>query len=154
LASLNRAVFWFSPFGLVASRPLWPSCRNLKRLPRRIEVVEDRVFLRRDLLDLMQHASRRQPASKWHGACTVHLRVERISAQPPSARGRVAENGYRTLAVVAPLVIVSAGKPAYRPRGLALLNEGAGGSRRRRARAAARDSTRSAGGGLAVPARG
>jgi BlaR1 peptidase M56 len=125
LASLNRAVFWFSPFA-------WWHLVRLAELAeiisdaQAIEVVEDRVSYAEILLDLMQHA-RQVPASlEMARACTVHLRVERILG----ATVVPARVGWRkrisTLAVVAPLVIVSAGSIAYRtaPR-LALLNDGA-----------------------------
>jgi bla regulator protein blaR1 len=125
LASLNRAVFWFSPFA-------WWHLVRLAELAeiisdaQAIEVVEDRVSYAEILLDLMQHARQAPAGLEMARACTVHLRVERILG----ATAVPARVGWRkrisTLAVVAPLVIVSAGSIAYRtaPR-LALLNEGA-----------------------------
>jgi hypothetical protein len=125
LASLNRAVFWFSPFA-------WWHLVRLAELAeiisdaQAIEVVEDRVSYAEILLDLMQHARQAPAGLEMARACTVHLRVERILG----ATAVPARVGWRkrisTLAVVAPLVIVSAGSIAYRtaPRP-ALLNEGA-----------------------------
>jgi hypothetical protein len=125
LASLNRAVFWFSPFA-------WWHLVRLAELAeiisdaQAIEVVEDRVSYAEILLDLMQHARQAPAGLEMARACTVHLRVERILG----ATAVPARVGWRkrisTLAVVAPLVIVSAGSIAYRtaPRP-ALPNEGA-----------------------------
>jgi beta-lactamase regulating signal transducer with metallopeptidase domain len=125
LASLNRAVFWFSPFA-------WWHLVRLAELAeiisdaQAIEVVEDRVSYAEILLDLMQHARRAPAGLEMARACTVHVRVERILG----ATAVPARVGWRkrisTLAVVAPLVIVSAGSIAYRTApGPALPNEGA-----------------------------
>jgi beta-lactamase regulating signal transducer with metallopeptidase domain len=125
LASLNRAVFWFSPFA-------WWHLVRLAELAeiisdaQAIEVVEDRVSYAEILLDLMQHARQAPSGLEMARACTVHLRVERIlgTADVPARVGW--RKRISTLAVVAPLVIVSAGSIAYRtaPR-MAMLNEGA-----------------------------
>jgi beta-lactamase regulating signal transducer with metallopeptidase domain len=125
LASLNRAVFWFSPFA-------WWHLVRLAELAeiisdaQAIEVVEDRVSYAEILLDLMQHAPKAPAGLEMARACTVHVRVERILG----AAAVPARVGWRkrisTLAVVAPLVIVSAGSIAYRTAPMSPLpNEGA-----------------------------
>jgi beta-lactamase regulating signal transducer with metallopeptidase domain len=125
LASLNRAVFWFSPFA-------WWHLVRLAELAeiisdaQAIEVVEDRVSYAEILLDLMQHARQAPAGLEMARACTVHVRVERILG----AIDVPARVGWRkrmsTLAVVAPLVVVSAGSIAYRTAPVsALPNEGA-----------------------------
>jgi beta-lactamase regulating signal transducer with metallopeptidase domain len=117
LASLNRAVFWFSPFA-------WWHLVRLAELAeiisdaRALEVLDDRLSYAEILLDLVQRA-RQAPAGFELGlemarACTVRSRVERILA----ATMAPARLGWRkriwTTAVILPLVVVSAGSIAYR----------------------------------------
>jgi beta-lactamase regulating signal transducer with metallopeptidase domain len=113
LASLNRAVFWFSPFA-------WWHLVRLAELAeiisdvRAIEVVQDRVSYAEILLDLMQKVRRMPAGLEMARACTVQARVERIlgtAAIPVKA-------GWRrrswTAVFIAPVVIISAGSIAYR----------------------------------------
>jgi beta-lactamase regulating signal transducer with metallopeptidase domain len=134
LASLNRAVFWFSPFA-------WWHLARLAELAeiisdaQAIEVLEDRVSYAEILLDLMQHAGQapagleQVPAGlemaglemtglemtglEMARACTVHARVERIlgaAALPVKAGWR---KRIWTAVAIAPIVIISAGSIAY-----------------------------------------
>ncbi|HWL18637.1 MAG TPA: M56 family metallopeptidase [Bradyrhizobium sp.] len=112
LASLNRAVFWFSPFA-------WWHLIRLAELAeiisdaRAIEVVEDRVSYAEILLDLMQHVRQAPAGLDMARGCTVYTRVERILG----AAALPAKLGWRkriwTAAVIVPVVIVSAGSIAY-----------------------------------------
>ncbi len=113
VASLNRAVFWFSPFA-------WWHLGRLAELAeiisdaRAIEVLQDRVSYAEILLDLMRQARQVPAGLEMARACTVRARVERIlgaAAIPVKA-------GWRrrswTAAIIAPIVIISAGSIAYR----------------------------------------
>ena len=79
LASLNRSVFWFSPFA-------WWHHTRLAELAEIIsdatalEVVEDRLSYAEILLDLVQHVRRAPAGIEMARACTVRSRVERILA--------------------------------------------------------------------------
>ena len=112
LASLNRAVFWFSPFA-------WWQLIRLAELAeiisdaRALEVFEDRLSYAEILLDLVQNVRRAPAGLEMARACTVRARVERILA----ATAAPATAGWRkrlwTTAAVLPVVIVSAGTIAY-----------------------------------------
>jgi bla regulator protein blaR1 len=112
LASLNRAVFWFSPFA-------WWQLIRLAELAEIIsdawalEVFEDRLSYAEILLDLVQNVRRAPAGLEMARACTVRARVERILA----ATAAPATAGWRkrlwTAAAVLPVVIVSAGTIAY-----------------------------------------
>jgi len=112
LASLNRAVFWFSPFA-------WWHLVRLAELAeiisdgRAIEILEDKVSYAEILLDLMQRVRQAPAGLDMARGCTVYTRVERIlgaAALPekPGWRKRI-----WTAAVIAPAIIVSAGSIAY-----------------------------------------
>src|SRR5882724_4792171 len=113
LASLNRAVFWFSPFA-------WWHLSRLAELAEIIsdttalEVVDDRLSYAEILLDLVQHVRRAPAGIEMARACTVRARVERILA----ATTAPAKLGWRkrlwTAAAVVPVVVVSAGSITYR----------------------------------------
>jgi beta-lactamase regulating signal transducer with metallopeptidase domain len=113
LASLNRAVFWFSPFA-------WWHLMRLAELAeiisdvRAIEVIKDRVSYAEILLDLMQKVRQVPAGLEMARAYTVQARVERILG----AAAMPARAGWRgrswTAAVIAPVVIISAGSIAYR----------------------------------------
>lgn len=113
LASLNRSVFWFSPFA-------WWHLTRLAELAeiisdeRALEVVEDRLSYAEILLDLVRHVRRAPAGIEMARACTVRSRVERILA----ATAAPARLGWRrrigAVAVILPVVIVSAGSIAYR----------------------------------------
>ena len=113
LASLNRSVFWFSPFA-------WWHHTRLAELAEIIsdasalEVVEDRLSYAEILLDLVQHVRRAPAGIEMARACTVRSRVERILAATtaPAKLGWGKRIG--TAAVILPVVIVSAGSIAYR----------------------------------------
>jgi hypothetical protein len=113
LASLNRSVFWFSPFA-------WWHLTRLAELAEIIsdatalEVVEDRLSYAEILLDLVQHVRRAPAGIEMARACTVRSRVERILAATaePAKLGWGKRIG--TAAVILPVVMVSAGSIAYR----------------------------------------
>ncbi|HTE97916.1 MAG TPA: M56 family metallopeptidase, partial [Bradyrhizobium sp.] len=126
LASLNRAVFWFSPFA-------WWQHVRLAELAeiisdaRALEVFEDRLSYAEILLDLVQNVRRAPAGLEMARACTVRARVERILA----ATAAPAKAGWRkrlwTAAAILPVVIVSAGTIAYtRPPVSTLAVDGAG----------------------------
>ena len=125
LASLNRAVFWFSPFA-------WWQLTRLAELAevisdaRAIEVVEDRCSYAEILLDLVQRVRYAPAGIEMARACTVGARVERVLAAdaPP------AHLGWRkrtwAAAAILPLVIASAVSVAYsRPTAPAIAAGGA-----------------------------
>jgi hypothetical protein len=125
LASLNRAVFWFSPFA-------WWQLIRLAELAeiisdaRALEVFEDRLSYAEILLDLVQNVRRAPAGLEMARACTVRARVERILA----ATAAPAQAGWRkrlwTAATILPVVIVSAGTIAYsRPPAPTLAIDGA-----------------------------
>jgi hypothetical protein len=112
VASLNRAVFWFSPFA-------WWQLARLAELAeiisdaRALEVVEDKLSYAEILLDLVQHVRRAPAALEMARACTLRARVERILA----ASKTPAKLGWRkriwTAAAMLPVVVVCAGSIAY-----------------------------------------
>jgi hypothetical protein len=112
LASLNRAVFWFSPFA-------WWHLARLAELAeiisdaRAIDVLEDRVSYAEILLDLMQHVRQAPAGLEMARTCTVYARVERILG----ATTVPAKVGWRkriwTATIIAPVVVVSAGSIAF-----------------------------------------
>jgi hypothetical protein len=113
LATLNRAMFWFSPFA-------WWQLRRLAELAeiiadaRAIEVLEDRTSYAELLLELVQNVRTRPLGLEMARACTVPERVDRILA----AVRLPAEVGWRKrlkiAAALVPIVIVSSGTIAYR----------------------------------------
>ena len=113
LASFNRSVFWFSPFA-------WWHLTRLAELAEIIsdatalEVVEDRLSYAEILIDLVQHVRRAPAGIEMARACTVRSRVERILAATaaPAKLGWGKRIG--TVAVILPVVVVSAGSIAYR----------------------------------------
>ena len=112
LASLNRAVFWFSPFA-------WWHLSRLAELAEIIsdafalEVLEDRLSYAEILLDLVQHVRRAPAGLEMARAGTVRARVERILATATAP----AKLGWRkriwTLAAILPVVVISAGSITY-----------------------------------------
>jgi hypothetical protein len=115
LASLNRAVFWFSPFA-------WWQLIRLAELAEiisdasAIEVVADRLSYAEILLDLMKRGSQVPAGLEMARAGTVRLRVERILAAT-TVPGLV---GWRKrllfAAATLPVVLVSAGSISYGTR--------------------------------------
>jgi hypothetical protein len=114
LASLNRAVFWFSPFA-------WWQLLRLAELAeivsdaQALEVLEDRLCYAEILLDLVQQVRPAPAGLEMARACTVRARVERIlddAAAPAKAGWR---KRIWTAAAIAPIVIATAGTIAYRP---------------------------------------
>ncbi|MGA7807955.1 M56 family metallopeptidase [Bradyrhizobium sp.] len=111
LASLNRAVFWFSPFAwwhLVRLAELAEIISDAKA----IEALEDRLSYAEILLDLMQHRRQVPVSLDMARACTVYARVERIlgATMPPAKLGW--RKKLQTAAIIVPVVIVSAGSIA------------------------------------------
>jgi len=111
-ASLNRAVFWFSPFA-------WWQLTRLAELAevisdaRAVEVVEDKCSYAEILLDLVQQVRHAPAGIEMARACTVRARVERILA----AAATPAHLGWRkrawTAAAILPLAVASAVSVAY-----------------------------------------
>lgn len=113
LASLNRAVFWFSPFS-------WWHLARLADLAeiisdaRAIEMIDDRLSYAEILLDVAACVKPRPMELAMAQASTVRARVERIIA---AAAMPVAVGWRKRLwiaAAIVPVVIVSAGMIAYR----------------------------------------
>lgn len=113
LASLNRAVFWFSPFS-------WWQLARLAELAeiisdaRAIEMIDDRLSYAEILLDVAASVKPRPMELAMAQASTVRARVERIIA---AAAMPVAVGWRKRLwiaAAIVPVVIVSAGMIAYR----------------------------------------
>jgi hypothetical protein len=112
LASLNRAVFWFSPFA-------WWQLNRLAELAEIIsdatalEILEDRPSYAQILLDLVQNVQRAPAALEMARACTVRARIERIlAAAPVPAKAGWRQRGWAAAATL-PVVIISAGTIAY-----------------------------------------
>jgi hypothetical protein len=115
LASLNRAVFWFSPFA-------WWQLIRLSELAEiisdasAIEAVADRLSYAEILIDLMRQGRQAPAGLEMARAGTVRLRVERILA----ATTVTAFVGWRRRIVFAlailPVVLVSAGSITYDTR--------------------------------------
>lgn len=113
LASLNRAVFWFSPFS-------WWQLARLAELAEiisdaeAIEVIDDRLSYAEILLDFASTVKPRPVELAMARASTVRARVERIIA---TAAMPVAVSWRKRVwiaAAIVPVVIVSAGMIAYR----------------------------------------
>lgn len=113
LASLNRAVFWFSPFS-------WWQLARLAELAEIISdaeaigVIDDRLSYAEILLDFASTVKPRTVELAMARASTVRARVERIMA---AAAMPVAVGWRKRLwiaAMIVPAVIVSAGMIAYR----------------------------------------
>ena len=85
LASLNRSVFWFSPFA-------WWHLTRLAELAeiisdaRALEVVEDRLSYAEILLDLAQHVRRAPAGIEMARACTVRAGWNAFSRPPRTLR--------------------------------------------------------------------
>lgn len=113
LASLNRAIFWFSPFA-------WWQLARLAELAetisdaRAIEMIDDRLSYAEILLDVAASVKPRPMELAMAHASTVRARVERIiaAAAMPAAVGR--RKRLWIAAAIVPAVIVSAGMIAYR----------------------------------------
>ncbi|MCG2628774.1 M56 family metallopeptidase [Bradyrhizobium sp. WYCCWR 13023] len=113
LASLNRVVFWFSPFS-------WWQLARLAELAeiisdaRAIEMIDDRLSYAEILLDVATSVKPRPMELAMAQVSTVRARVERIIA---AAAMPVAVGWRKRLwiaAAIVPVVIVSAGMIAYR----------------------------------------
>jgi len=125
VASLNRAVFWFSPFA-------WWQLTRLAELAevisdaRAIEVVEDRCSYAEILLDLVQQVRYAPAGIEMARACTVGARVERVlAADAPPAHLGWRKRAWSAAAIL-PLVIACAVSVAYsRPTAPAVADGGA-----------------------------
>lgn len=112
LASLNRAVFWFSPFA-------WWQLARLAELAELIsdasalEIVEDRLSYAEILLDLVQRVRRAPAGLQMARACTVRARVEHILAATPASAKLSWRKRIGTAAALLPVVVISAGSIAY-----------------------------------------
>ena len=121
LASLHRAVFWFSPLA-------WWQLTRLAELAeiisdaRALEVVEDRLGYAEILLDLVQHV-RPAPAglAMARRACTVGARVERIlslTALPERVGWR---KRFWSAAAIVPVALITASSIAHGNRPISTL---------------------------------
>ena len=112
LASLNRAVFWFSPFA-------WWQLARLAELAELIsdasalEIVEDRLSYAEILLDLVQRVRRAPAGLQMARACTVRARVEHILAATTAPARLSWRKRIGTAAALLPVVVISAGSIAY-----------------------------------------
>ncbi|SHH08196.1 M56 family metallopeptidase [Bradyrhizobium erythrophlei] len=112
LASLNRAVFWFSPFA-------WWHLSRLAELAEIIsdafalEVLEDRLSYAEILLDLVQHVRRAPAGLEMARAGTVGARVERILATATAPAKLGWPKRIWTAAAILPVVVISAGSITY-----------------------------------------
>jgi bla regulator protein blaR1 len=115
LASLNRAVFWFSPFA-------WWQLFRLAELAeiisdaRALEVLDDRLSYAEMLLDLTSSVRGTPAGLEMARSGTLRSRIERIltaSKTPTSVGWR---KRFCIVAIVLPVVIVSAGTVAYNTR--------------------------------------
>ena len=115
LASLNRAVFWFSPFA-------WWQLIRLAELAeiisddQAIEVLEDRPSYAEILLDLMGNFRRMPAGLEMARAGTLRSRIERILAATKTSAKIGWRQRFCIVAVVLPVVIVSGGTVAYNTR--------------------------------------
>jgi hypothetical protein len=113
LASLNRAMFWFSPFA-------WWQLSRMAELAEiisdghAIEVLGDRLSYAELLLELVQNVRSRPIGLQMARAGTVGARIERILAAAPMAWRAGRRTRLWTAAAIVPLVVVSAGSIAYR----------------------------------------
>ena len=117
LASLNRAVFWFSPLA-------WWHLTRLAELAeiisdaRALEVLDDRLSYAEILLDLVQHGRAAPAGLEMARACTVRARVERILAATAAPARLDWRQRIWTAAAMLPVVVVSAGSITYRTASL------------------------------------
>lgn len=113
LASLNRAVFWFSPFS-------WWQLARLAELAEIISdaeaivVIDDRLSYAEILLDFASTVRPRPVELAMARASTVRARVERIVAAAAMPTAVDWRKRLWIVTAIAPLVIVSAGMIAYR----------------------------------------
>jgi hypothetical protein len=115
LASLNRAVYWFSPFA-------WWQLIRLAELAEivsdacALEVLEDRLSYAEILLDLVRSVRQAPAGLEMARASTIRARVERIlAATTAPARVGWRKQIWIALAIL-PVAIVSAGTIAYNTR--------------------------------------
>jgi beta-lactamase regulating signal transducer with metallopeptidase domain len=113
LASLNRAVFWFSPFA-------WWQLIRLAELAEIIsdawalEVLEDRLSYAEILLDLMRKVQQAPAGLEMARAGTIRARLERIlgATMAPARVGW--RKRFWIAAAILPVALVSAGTIAYK----------------------------------------
>jgi BlaR1 peptidase M56 len=113
LASLNRAVFWFSPFA-------WWQLKHMAELAEAIsdacaiEVLEDKLSYAELLLELVRNVRPRPVGLHMARAGTVGARIERILAAVTVPRPLDWPRRIWIVAAMVPLVVISAGSIAYR----------------------------------------
>jgi beta-lactamase regulating signal transducer with metallopeptidase domain len=112
LASLNRAVFWFSPFA-------WWQLIRLAELAeiisdaQALEVVEDRLSYAEILLDLMRKVQHTPAGLEMARAGTIRARLERILGAPMASAKVGWRKRFWIVAAILPVAVVSAGTIAY-----------------------------------------
>src|SRR5262249_61587403 len=113
LASINRAVFWFSPFAWWLPHRLI-ELAEVTADARAIETLEDRTSYAELLLELVQNVRHQGVGLEMARASMVPARIDRILAAitaPPHVGWR---KRLGICAAILPLAIVAAGSIAYR----------------------------------------
>lgn len=121
LASLNRAMFWFSPFA-------WWQLVRLAELAEiisdaeAIEVLEDRLSYAEILLELVQNIGRTKLAGpQMARISTIGARIERIVAAVAMPRKVAWRQRVWIAAAIVPIAVASSATVAYRAEPLAVL---------------------------------
>jgi bla regulator protein blaR1 len=115
LASLNRALFWFSPFA-------WWQLIRLAELAeivsdaRALEVLEDRLSYAEILLDLARSVRRIPAGLEMARAITIRARIERILSATIAPAKIGWQKRFYIAAAILPVVIASAATIAYETR--------------------------------------
>jgi beta-lactamase regulating signal transducer with metallopeptidase domain len=114
LASLNRAMFWFSPFA-------WWQLVRLAQLAEiisdaeAIEVLDDRLSYAEILLELVQNIGRAKPAGpQMARISTIGARIERIVAAVATPRKVDWRQRFWIAAAIMPFTVASSATIAYR----------------------------------------
>jgi beta-lactamase regulating signal transducer with metallopeptidase domain len=115
LASLNRALFWFSPFA-------WWQLIRLAELAeivsdaRALEVFEDRLSYAEILLDLARDVRQMPAGLEMARAITIRARIERILSATITPAKVGWQKRFYIAAAILPVVIASAATIAYETR--------------------------------------
>jgi beta-lactamase regulating signal transducer with metallopeptidase domain len=115
LASLNRALFWFSPFA-------WWQLSRLAELAeilsdaRALEIFDDRLSYAEILLDLARGVRQIPAGLEMARAFTIHARIERILSATIAPAKVGWQKRFYIAAAILPVVIASAATIAYETR--------------------------------------
>ena len=114
LATLNRAIFWFSPFAwwqLVRIAELAEIISDAEA----IEILDDRLSYAEILLELVQNIGRVRPAGpQMARVSTIGARIERIVAAVTTPRKLAWRQRFWIAAAIMPLAVASSATIAYR----------------------------------------